>query len=352
MNNPKLILPPNATHLIGRRAAGVIVDSIILSLLYLAAWFGFVNSDLAGYVSSPHPVIILVVMLIVYHAAFEGGLGATPGKLITGLRVVDQSTLRKPGFAQALVRNLLRPVDVLLGYVVGALVASASTYRQRLGDHAAATLVVDTRFKKYIEEAEDTERRKRAGAQAEQRVSHELGKLAAFDGDYYVWDDLEEAGIGNIDHLVVGAGGMTIIETKSNRGVVHVEGDEPPTVDGRPLHRDVLKQIQNQRRAIVKRMGLGNTDPDEVAGFNWMICFARGELSSGLAPNVRRRLATTRDLRGKIRSQPRHATPEGVPEDGARHRGSVWPRTRPWPVRLQTSTAGRAGRRQLAAVRG
>jgi hypothetical protein len=105
---------------------------------------------------------------------------------------------------------------------------------------------------------------------------------------------------------------MTVVETKSHRGVVRTEDQGPPTVDGRPLERDVLKQVQNQRRAVVRRMGLGATDPDQVKGFNWIICFARGQLASDLHPNVRRRLATTRDLRGKIRSQPRTATPEQV----------------------------------------
>jgi hypothetical protein len=210
------------------------------------------------------------------------------------------------------IRNLLRPVDGLLGYIFGFIVAEASTYRQRIGDHAASTLVVDSHFREQIREADGLERRKQAGARAEQRVSHELGKLAAFDGDYYVWNDLYENGAGNIDHLVVGPGGATIVETKSNRGVVRVEGQGPPTVDGKPLERDVLKQVQNQRRAVVRRMGLGQTDPDRVAGFNWLICFVRGELASGLDPNVRRRLTTTQGLRGKIRSQPRTATPEQV----------------------------------------
>ena len=45
-------------------------------------------------------------------------------------------------FGAALVRNLLRLVDALFFYLVGAIFALASPRGQRLGDRAAHTLVV------------------------------------------------------------------------------------------------------------------------------------------------------------------------------------------------------------------
>lgn len=318
MNNPKIKLPSIATHLILRRAIAVVLDTIAVGFLYLVLWLGISRTGFSADIQSPLPAlpalpgIAPLALLIAYYVLFEGAFGTSPGKLVTGLRIVDRTTLGKPKFAQALIRNLLRPVDAIVGYVVAGIVASSSTYRQRIGDHAAGTIVVDARFRQQIQDAEGRHRRDQAGARAEHQVSHELSKLADFDGEYYVWNDLKEDYVGNIDHLVVGASGITIVETKSNRGVIRVEDDGPPTVNGQPLHRDVLQQIQNQRRAVVRRMGLGDTDPDEVKGFSWLICFARGELAQDLAPNVRRRLATTRDLRGKICSQPREATPEQV----------------------------------------
>lgn len=312
MNTPEAKLPSTATHLIPRRAIAVIFDTIFVGFLYLVLWFAIWSTSLSVDIQSPLPGLMPLALLIVYYVLLEWAFGTSPGKLATGLRVVDKATLGKPNFAQVLIRNLLRPVDALVGYVVAGAVASSSTYRQRIGDHAAGTIVLDFRFREQLRAAEGFERRKAAGDRAEHQVSHELSKLAAFDGEYYVWNDLKEDYVGNIDHLVVGPSGMTIVETKSHRGVIRVEREGPPTVDGRPMERDVLEQIQKQRRAVVRRMGLGNTDPEEVKGFSWLICFARGELGPDLAPNVRRRLATTRDLRGKIRSQPREATPEQV----------------------------------------
>ena len=48
----------------------------------------------------------------------------------------------KAGFGRIIGRTLLRPIDAMGGYLVGWLIAVVSTRRQRLGDHAAGTLVV------------------------------------------------------------------------------------------------------------------------------------------------------------------------------------------------------------------
>lgn len=169
-----------------------------------------------------------------------------------------------------------------------------------------------------LREAEGLRHRQEAGDRAEEQVSCELGKLAAFDDQYYVWNDLYEEGVGNIDHLVVGHGGVTIVETKSHRGVVRVDAHGAVTVAGKYLERDVIEQVRNQWRALVARMGLGDTDPDDIRGFEWLVCFARGTLSPDLAPMVRRRLSTVRELRGKLRSQPMTARDREQVESMAR----------------------------------
>lgn len=68
--------------------------------------------------------------------------GQTLGKRLLRLRVVDERGLRLT-VEQVVMRNLLRAVDVLPAcYLVGGLAALASTRGQRLGDLAAATIVV------------------------------------------------------------------------------------------------------------------------------------------------------------------------------------------------------------------
>lgn len=67
--------------------------------------------------------------------------GATPGKRMLRLRV-----LREDGqpmtFWASLIRNALRPVDLLFLGFVGIIAYSKSEERQRLGDRAAGTIVV------------------------------------------------------------------------------------------------------------------------------------------------------------------------------------------------------------------
>jgi uncharacterized RDD family membrane protein YckC len=143
MSLPDNKLPPTATHLIPRRAAAVIIDSIAVGFLYLVLWLGLVGTGISDYIASiqvPLPGLVPLALLIAYYVLFEGAFGASPGKLVTGLRVVDRVTLGKPTLAQAVIRNLLRPVDALAGYVVAAIVASASTYRKRIDAHSRFSL--------------------------------------------------------------------------------------------------------------------------------------------------------------------------------------------------------------------
>jgi uncharacterized RDD family membrane protein YckC len=84
----------------------------------------------------------------VYFAVLEAWRGTTPGKVAFGLRVLT-TTGRPIGFREAALRNVLRAADALpLAYTAGCLsiagLASMAVTRhfQRLGDLAAATIVV------------------------------------------------------------------------------------------------------------------------------------------------------------------------------------------------------------------
>ncbi len=71
--------------------------------------------------------------------------GRTIGKRVVGLRTLDARGLRL-GFAQAVVRNLVRVVDLLPGlYFVGGVCALLDPAGRRLGDLAADTIVVRER---------------------------------------------------------------------------------------------------------------------------------------------------------------------------------------------------------------
>lgn len=85
-------------------------------------------------------------IVFLYDVLFEvRGGGRTPGKRMTGLRVVRTGG-RPVGFLASATRNVLRVVDILPGFYGLAIACIFGTKRnQRLGDLAAGTIVVRER---------------------------------------------------------------------------------------------------------------------------------------------------------------------------------------------------------------
>jgi uncharacterized RDD family membrane protein YckC len=87
-------------------------------------------------------VVMTFVFSIGYFMAAEWFMrGQTVGKRLLRLRVMDARGLRLH-FSQVVMRNLLRPVDMLPAFfLVGGVAAFVSRHGQRLGDMAANTIV-------------------------------------------------------------------------------------------------------------------------------------------------------------------------------------------------------------------
>jgi len=122
------------------------VDFLVIAALFtalsqllgpLAAFFG----DAVGALMT----LLFFAVNIGYAMALEYFWGGrTLGKKLLGLRVADAQGLRLTG-RQVILRNLLRFVDNLpVFYLVGGLACFFSRRAQRLGDLAAATVVVRT----------------------------------------------------------------------------------------------------------------------------------------------------------------------------------------------------------------
>ena len=96
------------------------------------------------FVSDPLCLSFLVVMFL-YFVLLEGLGGATVGKRLMRLRVVDVNGGRA-GLIRSLIRNVLRVVDGLptLG-LVGAILIAMTADRARVGDLVAGTRVVRSR---------------------------------------------------------------------------------------------------------------------------------------------------------------------------------------------------------------
>jgi uncharacterized RDD family membrane protein YckC len=88
--------------------------------------------------------LILTGMLYLFVNSFlQGWWGITLGKWICGIRTV-RTTLRPCGFFRALLRELLIVADTLFGMTLlpVTLAIAFSSFRQRLGDMVADTIVI------------------------------------------------------------------------------------------------------------------------------------------------------------------------------------------------------------------
>ena len=138
--DPPGLLPYSS---LGRRAAALGVD---LAVLLALGWLVMgAAGDAAGGRSTLRPPVAALILAVsaAYYVGMEARFGATVGKHLLGTRVVAEggSPIDLPA---AVIRNLLRIVDGLFGYLLGAVVASCSPRRQRIGDRVAGTFVVLT----------------------------------------------------------------------------------------------------------------------------------------------------------------------------------------------------------------
>ncbi|MFK7990726.1 MAG: RDD family protein [Sandaracinaceae bacterium] len=132
---------------VASRAIAWLIDVLVMGSVILFA--SQVVSALAGSLGGLASALLLVVVFVTqwwYGALLEWGwAGQTIGKRVVGLRVLSDDGLPL-SFAQSVIRNLVRVVDLLPGlYFVGGVTALVETHGRRLGDLAAGTLVVRER---------------------------------------------------------------------------------------------------------------------------------------------------------------------------------------------------------------
>ncbi len=131
---------------VGRRFVATLVDSILYLIVFVVVAVVSGNAQASGGSASASlsgaPALILDILFFLYYIVLEAVLGATLGKLLLGLRVVNVDGSRI-GWGASIIRNLLRIIDALpFFYLLGAILIWTSPQRQRLGDRVAKTVVV------------------------------------------------------------------------------------------------------------------------------------------------------------------------------------------------------------------
>jgi Predicted membrane protein/domain len=140
---------------VGKRWIAILCDSIIIGLIsnQLTVWSGLPAGPFGAWFDLNLPVSSisfggLTLVAFIYYVIMEGFWGASAGKMLMKLRVVSLDG-RPLTWKQVIIRNLLRIIDGLFGYLVAAIFVWNSPWRQRFGDMAAKTSVI------YIDSREE-----------------------------------------------------------------------------------------------------------------------------------------------------------------------------------------------------
>jgi len=90
-------------------------------------------------------VVTYLIILFLYYTSLEGVKGVTIGKWLLGIKVVNQD-LHNISMGDSVTRNALRIVDAFpffVPYLLGVIVMWRGEHRQRVGDLAARTVVIN-----------------------------------------------------------------------------------------------------------------------------------------------------------------------------------------------------------------
>jgi len=126
---------------VGRRAVAIIIDTVLLCIVGWALGAVMGGSSSTGFNLSGAPAGLFFLVAFGYFVVMEKTQGATLGKKLLGIKVVRENG-EGLDWGAVIIRNLLRIIDGIAFYLVGAIVVWVSKKRQRLGDMAAKTLVV------------------------------------------------------------------------------------------------------------------------------------------------------------------------------------------------------------------
>lgn len=128
-----------------QRAAAFGIDELLLSVLMIVIlWDAMAKAEtLEAMISVTNSFLLeYMAIKIVYHTFFTMQYGASIGKILMKIRVVELSTLSSPGFMSAFNRSVFRVVSELFFYL-GFVWAMLDPYRRSWHDRTARTLVID-----------------------------------------------------------------------------------------------------------------------------------------------------------------------------------------------------------------
>ncbi|EDZ61760.1 RDD protein [Sulfurimonas gotlandica GD1] len=128
-----------------KRAMAFFIDEMLLSfLLVIALWDSFAQAVTMEQMINITNTFVLEYMLmkIIYQAFFVMQYGASIGKIVMRIRVIELRTIQTPSVIVSLNRAIFRVISELILYL-GFLWGLLNPERQTWHDKTARTIVVD-----------------------------------------------------------------------------------------------------------------------------------------------------------------------------------------------------------------
>jgi len=130
---------------IRQRAAAFGIDETLLSIIMIVILWDSIAAahTLEEMIAVTNSFLLEYMSIkIIYQTFFTMQYGASIGKIIMKIRVIEISTLSNPGFLSAFNRSVFRVVSEVLFYL-GFIWAMLDPYRRSWHDRTGRTLVVN-----------------------------------------------------------------------------------------------------------------------------------------------------------------------------------------------------------------
>lgn len=130
---------------IRQRAAAFGIDEVLLSIILIVILSGPISkaTTLEAMIAVTNSFLLeYMAIKIVYQTFFTMQYGATIGKIIMKIRVIEIATLSNPSFLSAFNRSVFRIISEILFYL-GFIWAMLDPYRRSWHDRTGRTLVVN-----------------------------------------------------------------------------------------------------------------------------------------------------------------------------------------------------------------
>lgn len=128
-----------------QRAAAFGIDELLLSIIMIIILWDAMSKaqTLESMIAVTNSFLLeYMAIKIIYQTFFTMQYGASIGKIIMKIRVVELNTLSNPGFLSAFNRSVFRVVSEILFYL-GFVWAMLDPYRRSWHDRTARTLVIN-----------------------------------------------------------------------------------------------------------------------------------------------------------------------------------------------------------------